>query len=74
MNRNLNRRIHPIAEADGLSPKKPRKDGQFIREWDSATSFGKHIGKDVSGNIIACIKGKQPTAYGFKWEYKYDKN
>ena len=25
MNRNLNRRIHPIAEADGLSPKNPRK-------------------------------------------------
>ena len=24
MNRNLNRRIHPIAEADGLSPKKLR--------------------------------------------------
>ena len=30
--------------------------------------------KDVSGNIIACINGKQPTAYGFKWKYKYDKN
>ena len=27
MNRNLNRRIHPIAEADGLSPKKPCKGG-----------------------------------------------
>ena len=27
-----------------------------------------------SGNIIACIKGKQPTAYGFNWKYKYDKN
>ena len=26
MNRNLNRRIHPIAEADGLSPKKLVKD------------------------------------------------
>ena len=26
MNRNLNRRIHPIAEADGLSPKKQSKD------------------------------------------------
>ena len=25
MNRNSNRRIHPIAEADGLSPKKHRK-------------------------------------------------
>lgn len=24
MSRNLNRRIHPIAEADGLSPKKRR--------------------------------------------------
>lgn len=30
MNRNLNRRIHPIAEADGLSPKKPRKDSRNI--------------------------------------------
>lgn len=25
-------------------------------------------------DIIACINGKQPTAYGFKWKYKYDKN
>ena len=50
------------------------KDGCFIREWDSATSFGKYINKDVSGNIIACIKGKQKTAYGYKWKYKYDKN
>lgn len=30
MNRNLNRRIHPIAEADGLSPKKLRKKFFFI--------------------------------------------
>ena len=30
MNRNLNRRIHPIAEADGLSPKKPRKIAIFV--------------------------------------------
>ena len=30
MNRNLNRRIHPIAEVDGLSPKKPRKP--YIKE------------------------------------------
>ena len=32
MNRNLNRRIHPIAEADGLSPKKPRKRGDFYKK------------------------------------------
>ena len=31
MNKNLDRRIHPIAEADGLSPKKPRKfDGSKV--------------------------------------------
>lgn len=30
MNRNLNRRIHPIAEADGLSPKKPRKESNIL--------------------------------------------
>lgn len=31
MNRNLNRRIHPIAEADGLSPKKHRKGRRIPR-------------------------------------------
>lgn len=45
-------------------------DGNFLQTWDSATSFGKAINKDVNGNIIACIKGKQPSAYGYKWKYK----
>ena len=59
----LNRR-KPILQLDN--------NGVLIQEWDSATSFGKHIGKDVCGNIIACIKGKQKTAYGYKWRYKYE--
>lgn len=59
----LNRR-KPILQLDN--------DGVLIQEWDSATSFGKHIGKEVSGNIIACIKGKQKSAYGYKWKYKYE--
>lgn len=46
------------------------KNGNFLREWDGTTSFGKTIGKDVCGNIIACIKGKQKTAYGYIWKYK----
>lgn len=37
MNRNLNRRIHPIAEADGLSPKKPRKE--TIEEFKQGLSI-----------------------------------
>lgn len=31
MNRNLNRRIHPIAEADGLSPKKHRNITKYLK-------------------------------------------
>lgn len=46
------------------------KDGVFIREWDSATSFGEEIHKDCGGNIVACIKGRQLSAYGYKWKYK----
>lgn len=46
------------------------KDGEFIREWDSATSFGKSINKNVSANISACIRGRQPTAYGYIWKLK----
>ena len=46
------------------------RNGVFIKEWDSATTFGKTINKDVCSNIIACIKGNQPTAYGYKWKYK----
>lgn len=36
MNRNLNRRIHPIAEADGLSPKKlVKKTASFLTDAGS---------------------------------------
>lgn len=64
-NRPFKERIHkrkPILQLDN--------NGILIKEWDSATSFGQHLGKDVGGNIIACIKGKQKTAYGYKWAYK----
>ena len=69
-------KIHAKASKPKERPwnKKPilqyTKDGEFIKEWPSATDFGKTINKDVCGNIIACIKGKQPTAYGYKWKYK----
>lgn len=46
------------------------ENGEFIKEWESATLFGESINKDVCGNINACINGKQKTAYGFKWKYK----
>lgn len=46
------------------------KDGIFVKEWPSATAFGEYLGKNVCGNIINCIKGKMPSAYGYKWKYK----
>lgn len=41
-------------------------DGNFVREWPSATD----VGKEVKGNICNCLKGKQKSAYGYKWKYK----
>ena len=41
-------------------------DGEFIREWPSATD----VRNEVNGNICNCLKGKLPSAYGFKWVYK----
>ena len=53
-----------------LSHKKPilqyDLDGNFIREWSSATD----VGREVKGGICSCLKGRKKTAYGYKWVYK----
>ena len=41
-------------------------DGEFVREWPSATD----VGKEVQGLICNCLKGKKKSAYGYKWVYK----
>ena len=41
-------------------------DGNFIREWPSATD----VGREVKGFICKCLKGKTKSAYGFVWKYK----
>ena len=43
-------------------------DGNFIREWPSATD----VGIEVKSFICRCLKGKVPSAYGFIWKYKED--
>ena len=43
-------------------------DGNFIREWNSATD----VGREVHSHICACARGKLSTAYGYKWKYKRD--
>ena len=54
----IDRRKKPILQYD--------LDGNFIREWPSATD----VGKEVRVNIVHCLSGKQKTAYGYIWKYK----
>ena len=41
-------------------------DGEFIREWPSATD----VGRAVKGSICGCLKGRHKTALGYIWKYK----
>jgi hypothetical protein len=47
-------------------------EGNYIREFESATLAAKHVGaKNPSGIISVCNKvGHCKTAKGFKWRYK----
>lgn len=42
-------------------------DGSFIKEWPSITEAKKYIKADIN----AFLQGKQKTAGGFLWKYKY---
>ena len=41
-------------------------DGNFIREWPSATDVGKEFRKGINN----CLKGRAKTSYGYIWRYK----
>ena len=43
-------------------------DGNFIREWSSASD----VGKEVQSHICKCLKGSRKSAYGFIWKFKED--
>jgi len=46
------------------------KDGIFIKEWKSARLAALELFEtNHSSNIVRCLKGQKPLAYGFKWEY-----
>ena len=55
-----NNRKKPILQFD--------LDGNFIREWECTYD----VRNEVNGNICNCLKGKLPSAYGYKWVYKED--
>jgi len=44
-------------------------DGDFIKEWGSATKIEVQL-KIYHSNISKCCRGKQKTCGGYKWKYK----
>ncbi len=42
--------------------------GNFIRSWHGIRETARELNVNKNG-IIACIKGKKPTAFGFQWTY-----
>ena len=45
------------------------KDGEFIKEWQSAVEVKRVLGID-HGNIARCCKGRYKSAGNFIWKYK----
>ena len=43
-------------------------DGEFIRNWDSASEVSKELNFNAS-NILRCCKGLRKSAHGYKWCY-----
>lgn len=48
------------------------KNGEFVAIHKTAMIGAKAIGKNVTGNIHSCCKGKHASAYGYKWMYQED--
>lgn len=48
-------------------------EGNFIKEWNKISEALNFLNKHKNdSSITACCKGKQLTAYGYKWKYKED--
>lgn len=46
-------------------------EGNFIKEWQSQICALESLGLSYNNvGLNQCLKGKQKTAYGFKWSYK----
>ena len=43
-------------------------DGNILKKWDSINECEKQLNIHQS-NIVACAKGRIPTAGGYKWKY-----
>ena len=58
----VEKRSKPVLQID-------KETNEVIAEYPSAREAARKLNID-QGSISACCRGKQKTAYGFKWQYK----
>lgn len=46
-------------------------DGNFIKEWESATVAARTLGYNSPSEITAVAQGRRKTTHGFVWKYYY---
>ena len=56
------------SDAHSISIVQMTKDGDFIKEWRSATDAAKAL-RGERTSIVICLKGRTKTALGYKWRY-----
>ena len=68
-NQNYGTGIQRMAEKLSKSVLQFTKDGEFVKEWKSATDVKRNLGYS-KGNISSCCTGKLKSAYNFIWKFK----
>ena len=61
--------IKKMSEALKIPVVQYSKEGEFIKEWDSATDAAEELGISRS-NISTACRGRQKSSGGFVWRYK----
>jgi len=64
--------IAKLSEGKFISVNQYDLNGKFIKEWNSLKEAESiyNTNNPKSDNIGACCRGKQQTAYNFKWKFK----
>ena len=65
-NNNYGTRNEKVANSHKIPILQFDLNGNFIREWGSASD----VGREVKSTICKCLKGKYKQAYGSIWKYK----
>ena len=68
-NCNYGTRIKKISEKCSKPVLQLTKDGEFVREWKSATYVERNLGY-FHNYISSCCLGKHKSAYGYIWKFK----